>query len=168
MLHSFKLLFKIWVFQFYRLNGGFFLFFFILFFGIVHPPQLISYHISLIMGMIESPTFLTLVLFLWFLYNLKCIGFTLKSINNPENAMLCNLQTFSLWKQSLLFGICQSFHYLTVLIYSVFVAGFAFKENNLSVVFIIILYQVIICLLSVLIYLYKLNNLPVQAILKSL
>jgi hypothetical protein len=168
MLYSFKLLFKIWVVQFYKLNAGFFLFFFILFFGIVHPPQLISYHISLIMGMLESPAFLTLVLFLWFLYNLKCIDFTLKSINSPENAMLHNLQTFRLSKQSFLFGICQSFHYLPVLIYSIVVTGFAFKENNLLLVFILIIYQVIICLLSVFIYLYKLNNLPVHAILKRL
>jgi hypothetical protein len=167
MLSSFKLLFKIWVIQFYKLNAGFFLFFFILFFGIVHPPELISYHTSLIMGMIQSPVFLIMVLLLWLLYNSKCIGFTIKTINSPENDVLYNLQIFSLWKQFLLFGVCEAFYYLPVLIYSAFVIGFAFKENNRPLAFILIVFQVFVCLLSALIYLYKLNQIKRPGILKN-
>ncbi|MEJ0102773.1 MAG: hypothetical protein WDO19_09550 [Bacteroidota bacterium] len=66
------------------------------------------------------------------------------------------------------FGMCQVFHYLPVLVYSVFVIGFAFKENNLFLVFILVTYQVAVSLLSVFIYLYKLNYLPVHGILKRL
>lgn len=70
---------KIFTRRFYIQNTGFFLVLFYLLFGVVNGSNLISYHRSLIMGFLESYSFLFLVLLLWTSYALKCAGFMLKT-----------------------------------------------------------------------------------------
>lgn len=158
MPYSFRILLKIWVTQFYKLNAGFFLFFFILFFGIVHPPELIPYHVSLIRGMIHAWQFMLVILAVWFLYSTKCVGFCLRSLEKPENSFLHSFQVFSNTKQFILYVICHFLLYLPVLIYSAFVTVFAFKEYVTTTAVLVIIFQVAVLLGGAFIILNRINT----------
>jgi len=88
MRASFRLLLQSLVKPFYRQNAGFFLFLFLVFFGVVAPSQQLSYHYSLIRGLLDSPVFLGIVLAAWFLYALKCHNWVAASMASPELAFL--------------------------------------------------------------------------------
>ncbi|MBC9930374.1 hypothetical protein [Chitinophaga qingshengii] len=73
---------KIFTAQFYIQNTGFFLVLFYLLFGVVDSGSLLNYHRSLMMGFLEGSSFLLLVLALWALYGLKCVGFMMKVLQS--------------------------------------------------------------------------------------
>jgi hypothetical protein len=87
--------FKILVKSFYQQNAGFFLFIFVLFFGVVAPSQQLTYHYMLIRGMLETPLFLGIVLFIWLLYALKTSRFVLSVLDEPESHFLYSLVALS-------------------------------------------------------------------------
>lgn len=66
---------KLFVFQFYRMNAGFFLFWFLFFFGIVPPFNLYLYHTQLISFELSSYWMLACVMLCWSLYSRMCIRF---------------------------------------------------------------------------------------------
>src|ERR1700748_21351 len=80
---------------FYQQNAGFFLLLFVLFFGVVAPSEQLAYHYTLILGMLETPLFLGIVLFAWLLYGLKPIRFLLGSLDEPEASFLYKLAALS-------------------------------------------------------------------------
>ncbi len=84
---------RVLVFHFYRVNAGFFFFWFFLLFGV--PAQVLSFHLSLIQGMIQSYVFLACTLFIWLLYTLKCINYTIKQLNDPRQNFLIVLNTLT-------------------------------------------------------------------------
>jgi hypothetical protein len=143
MLTILRILLKIFVREFYAINAGYFLFFFILFFGVVSPGNLIFYHEALIMGMLDSVAFLTGVLLLWFSYNLKCIFFCAKVLNKPGSLFLANLYALPATAQLAVFLIVQLLLYLPVLIYSFFVIAICFRENHVSTGVSIIIFQLL-------------------------
>lgn len=59
---------RVLVARFYRQHAGVFLFFFLLFFGIVAPSQQVDYHYRLMMGILETPVLLVFVLLGWGVY----------------------------------------------------------------------------------------------------
>ncbi|WP_343745214.1 hypothetical protein [Chitinophaga sp.] len=69
---------KIFTTRFYIQNTGFFLVLFYLMFGVVDSGSLLNYHKGLMMGFLEGTSFLLIVLGLWALYCLKCVGFVMK------------------------------------------------------------------------------------------
>jgi hypothetical protein len=148
MVSIMRLFFRIFIRAFYIINAGYFLFFFILFFGLVSPTDLGFYHLSLILGMFNEPLFMGGVMLLWLFYNGKCILFVNNTINKPENNDLTNLQVFPFRQQFVLFGINQLLLYLPVLIYSGFVIALAFKYQHVGIAFILIAFQIINCVMG--------------------
>jgi hypothetical protein len=72
--------------SFYIQYAGFFLFLFIVFFGIVAPSQQPAYHYALIRGMLAAPVFLWLVAGCWLLYAIKIVQFVRRVLESPEGA----------------------------------------------------------------------------------
>lgn len=111
--------------NFYRQNAGFFLFLFIVFFGVVAPSQQLGYHYALIRGMLAAPVFLLIVCFGWLLYAGKVVAFVSGLIYSPEYLFLYQLKGLSpghcfrvLWRM-------QNLLFLPVSAYAVAIAGVA-------------------------------------------
>jgi hypothetical protein len=83
---------KTLVFSFYRQHAGFFLFLFIVFFGIVAPSQQLAYHYALIRGILAARVFLAVVGFAWLLYAWKVVQFVLRVLNSSEGLFLTRLR----------------------------------------------------------------------------
>lgn len=77
---------KILVTAFYREHAGFFLFVFLVFFGVVQPSAQLYFHYALIRGILEIPAFMGLVALAWGLYGLRVRRFILQTLGDP-NAM---------------------------------------------------------------------------------
>src|SRR5919112_5834252 len=86
MIIAIRILQKVLVNYFYQANSGLFLFAFFVLFGL--PVYPVAFHLSLITGFLKSQEFLGLVMFVWFLYNLKCLDYILKQLNNSRQAFL--------------------------------------------------------------------------------
>src|SRR5580692_11569119 len=78
--------------SFYLQHAGFFLFLFVIFFGIVAPSQQLGYHYALIRGILGAPDFLLLVAFAWLLYAWKVVQFVIRVLDSPEGLFLCHLR----------------------------------------------------------------------------
>jgi hypothetical protein len=125
----FSILQRVLVNHFYKVNVGFFMFLFFILFAVVSGGQLISFHLSLIHGMIQSFVFLGCVIFIWFLYTLKCINYITKQLNEPRQHFLSILNRLSEPEQFLYLLFVQVMVYLPVLIYAAIVARIAAKEH---------------------------------------
>lgn len=136
----------LWVLPFYKLNRGFFLFFFLLFFGVVQPGSLASYHLHLILGILSSPVALILVFIFWLLYYWKCVSYCLVQIESGEGQFLYTIQML---KAKLLIPLLAVvvLLYLPVLLYSLVVCWIAVSEGAyLTTAFILLLQVSFICL----------------------
>jgi hypothetical protein len=152
-----RIFFKLFIKQFYAINAGYFLFFFILFFGVVNPADLVFFHVSIMLGLFNSPVLMAVIMLLWLLYFSKCVFFGIKTINKPENNFLTNLQAFSFKRQWALFFFNVILLYLPVLIYSCFVVALAFKQQHAGIAFILIGYQLIVCSTGAFAWYFNLN-----------
>lgn len=125
MKATINILSKLFVARFYAINTGFFLFLFLLLFGVVQGGALISYHLSLMEFILSSPTSTIIAFAIWLAYNYKCLAFIHSIIRNPANHFLNCLQCHR--KRTLVFLIAAThlLLYLPVLLYSacVFVLG---------------------------------------------
>jgi len=79
---------KIVVKTFYREHAGFFLFVFLVFFGVVQPSTQLYFHYALIRGILEAPAFMALVAVAWALYGLRVRRFILQTLGAPESLFL--------------------------------------------------------------------------------
>ena len=84
---------KILLSAYYRQNAGFFLFLFVVFFGIVAPSQQLAYHYALILGMLAAPAFLFVVGVAWLLYAGKVFRFVTRVIDSREGLLLYQLKS---------------------------------------------------------------------------
>src|SRR5688572_28453657 len=152
-----RLFFRILIKEFYAINGGYFLFLFILFFGVVSPTDLGIFHESIILGMFNSPLFMGAVMLGWFLYSTKCLLFGNKILSKPENNFEANLQAFSFKQQWALFFVNFFLLYLPEVVYSCYEIALAFKHQS-ALAFILIGCQLAICITGALAWCYNLNN----------
>ncbi len=141
-------LMKVLVKQFYIINGGFLLFLFIFFFGMVNGGQLISYHQSLISAMLISPVFMGAVWFAWLLYNIKCIRFFTTSIRAANSTYIYALKSLPHSKQWILYGLISKLVYMPVLVYSFFVVYMAINKSMMLIALLVAIYQVLMIVLS--------------------
>ncbi|MFT3680503.1 MAG: hypothetical protein QM791_09540 [Ferruginibacter sp.] len=146
MRQIFTFLLKVFVKQFYIIHTGFFLFCFLFFFGIVSGDQLVTYHKSLILSMLSSPFFLVAVMMVWFLYNLKCIGFCMDTVKAGENHYLFNLKILPVTSQYILYSTIALQLYAPVLIYSGFVIYMALNTPLLAIA--VLLWQLLMIILG--------------------
>ncbi|MCW3089728.1 MAG: hypothetical protein JWP81_797 [Ferruginibacter sp.] len=163
-----SLLLKVLVKQFYIINAGFFLFLFFFFFGIINGGQLISYHQSLILGIISSPVFMGLVWLAWMLYNIKCIVFCNSIIKAEDSSYIFVLKALPAAKQFVLYSIVAALQYLPVLVYSFFVITMAFNRSMLLTGALVAIYQLLMIGLAAGILFITINkNMPSVWIAKA-
>lgn len=86
---------KILIRAFYREHAGFFLFVFLLFFGIVQPSTQLYFHYALIRGILLTPAFMGLVAFAWLLYGLRLRRFVRQTLEAPDAIFLYKLNAQS-------------------------------------------------------------------------
>jgi hypothetical protein len=136
---------KILVKDFYRQNAGFFLFLFVFFFGVIAPSQQLAYHYSLILGMLETPVFLAIVMVAWLLYATKTARFVLATLAAPESAFLYRLASLPLIRLTRISWKIQALLLLPIWSYSLAVSGVAgyrgYKVTALGVQ----VYMILLC-----------------------
>src|SRR4051794_25394355 len=94
------ILLRVWIQQFYQRNAGFFLFLFVVLFGVVQYP--LDYHFKLMEGIVTSYITLFIAIIIWILYAGKCGALVLKSIPE-ERVWLYELQAIG--RKRLLFSL---------------------------------------------------------------
>lgn len=142
--------------SFYQHNAGFFLFLFVLFFGVVAPSQQLAYHYSLIRGMLETPLFFRIVLFAWLLYALKTGRFVLSVLDERESHFLYDLVALSSGR---LFRLCfgvQGLLLFPVWGYSLAVTGVAVNSHAYGTALLVQVFMGIICTTGALCYRFRL------------
>jgi hypothetical protein len=151
---------KLFARSFYRVNTGFFLFFFFLFFGAVEGSSLVSYHLSLMNSILRSATIMWLIFGCWILYHLKCTVYFLKIINSNEGSFLLSLQAVSRRTQWVLFTLLYAAVYAPVLVYSLVLAFVGFSKGEFSSAASILMFQALSLFFFTSVVTYRLNHWP--------
>jgi hypothetical protein len=144
-----NILFKAWVQQFYQRNAGFFLFLFVVLFGVVQNP--LSYHYKLMQGIITSYTTLLFALIVWLLYACKCGTIILKSVAT-EKVWLYQLQAINAKQLFLLLTIVQAILFLPATIYILFTISIGIHVQQYVAVAVLCLFLLLIHVLSAALY----------------
>jgi len=143
--------------RFYEQNAGLFLFAFFLMFGIVESSQIVSYHLSLIAGIIESTLFLAFVNLAWLIYLLKSVQFVLSRLTLPENEFLFSIGLMDARSQSGVLLFTLFVMDLPVLVYSLIVVVVAVHSGHAFVGIYILSFHLVLLTLSTLIIQKKIN-----------
>jgi hypothetical protein len=155
------ILIRTFVKPFYRQNGGFFIFIFIILFGAVGRVDgagLFEYHFSLIRGMLKNPFVFLLILFLWLLYAKKCEQFILNILRRPDYAFLQILSTVKTKKIFVSLGMVQILLFLPVITYAMIIVVAGIYLHAYIACGILLLYLVFICLISTGWFVYLIQN----------
>ena len=153
-----KVLVRILVVEFYTRNAGQFLFIFFIMFGMVEGSQLLNYHLSLIIGVINSTLFYLGVLAVWLLYGIKSLQFVTSQLAKPEHSFFYALASLPPATQVLLFFIVHLLIQQPVWIYALAIVGVAFAQHNWFIGTEILVFNITLCFLLSIITVYKLNN----------
>lgn len=149
---------KLFVRSFYKANTGFFLFFFFLFFGSVQGGSLVSYHLSLMNGILGSSITLLVVLVCWLFYHVKCTAFFLRIINNEEGKFLLNLQAVQSPQQWLYFLLLYLLVYAPALVYSLVLVWVGYAKGAIFSATVILLFQALSIVFFTGVVHYRLNH----------
>jgi hypothetical protein len=150
---------KIFTTRYYTQNAGFFFLLFYFFFGIVPGGQLVSYHYTLIKGIVSNTEFLLLALFIWLLYNLKCLAYVEKTLAAKENTFLYG--TLGILEGSRKWRTLYWIHftlYAPVFIYSVIAILAACKLQFYVSAVIILLFNIVMTILPLFSYDHKIKH----------
>lgn len=150
MIIAIRILQKVLINFFYKVNAGLFLFGFFVLFGLPFSP--LAFHLSLISGIIQSQVFLAVVMLIWFLYNLKCLDYMLKQLHHPRQSFLFCFQNLSAKKTYLYMLYVQLFLYAPVLIYSAAIVWIAAKKQQYWCVTEIVFFSTIITAATAFVY----------------
>ncbi|UZR95768.1 hypothetical protein [Chondrinema litorale] len=125
-----KVLLKLIVAQFYKINGGFFLFWFIFLFGIIPPQYLIQYHYSLIQAQITSLDMTAISSILWLFYAAKCVLAAEKIIERYQSSFLHLLQQLTSKKLLTSLGIVHFLIFFPVSAYIILLVIIALLQGH--------------------------------------
>lgn len=160
------ILLKIWVQQFYQRNAGFFLFLFVVLFGVVQNP--LEYHYQLMQGIVTSYVTLTIAIIIWLLYACKCAMLVIKSITT-ERVCLSELQAIEGSQLMLLFTVVQILLFLPATIYILFTVCTGLLIQQYVAVILLCLFLIVIHGVVVVLYhKFLFNNTALQLFRKPL
>jgi hypothetical protein len=136
-----RVLNKVLVKKFYERNVGLLFFVFYLMFGVVESNQVISYHRSLIYGVLTSPVFLVGVMGVWILYSAKYLQLVLSELAEPHNQFLKDYsrlgKSHQFWPMLLSIVMMDQ----PVLLYSVFIVGVGIFSQQYVAVFLVFIFH---------------------------
>ena len=147
---------KVLVNYFYRINAGLFTFVFFVLFGAPSSP--LAFHYSLITGIIQSQTFLALVMLCWLLYNFKCLDYVLKQLQHQQQSFLFCLNCLSDKKNYLYQLFVQVQVYMPVLLYSIAIVVIGLKKHEYFSAFEVIIFNLVVVFATPLVYLQALKQ----------
>ncbi|MDQ6812208.1 MAG: hypothetical protein M3040_00485 [Bacteroidota bacterium] len=150
------ILHKVLVNYFYRVNSGLFVVAFFVLFGTPYSP--LTFHYSLITGIIQSQLFLGLVMLGWLLYNAKCVDYVLKQLQHSQQTFLFSLNALPIKKVYFYHVYVQVLVYLPVLLYSAAVVVIAFKKHAYIPGIEIMLFNLAIIFITPLLYVFALQQ----------
>lgn len=136
---------KVFITRFYTQNAGFFLFIFVMMFGIVQGGLLLRYHYQLIMGILQVPAAFAVALGLWTLYLFKCMKFVNKTIVASDGFFLRVLNELDNQKKFVLFLYIQFALYLPVILYGGAVTAIAVNHHYLFKAITIVIFELAVC-----------------------
>ncbi len=134
---------KVLVNHFYKVNAGFFLFAFFVLFGLPYQP--LSFHLSIINGIVQSQVFLGVVMLFWLLYIFKNIDYVSHQINEPRQTFLFCLNSLPGKSILLHFVFVQAMVFLPVLFYALAIMALAASKS----LHLVILEVFIFCVLAI-------------------
>lgn len=143
------ILLKVWVQQFYQRNAGFFLFLFVVLFGVVQNP--LAYHFQLMQGIVSSYTTLFIAVVIWILYAGKCGAIVIKSAAK-EKVWLYELQAVSTKKLLLSLGVVQALLFLPATVYILFTIGVGVYMKQYLAAVMLTLFLILIHVITVALY----------------
>lgn len=146
MKYSAQILFKVLIKQFYLRNGGFFLFLFVVLFGVAAQQGPVTLHYQLMQSILSSGTGLLAALALWVLYNLKCVSFVLNRIADEENVCLREMQALSPKTLFLLMFVLALSLFTPAFIYAIItiLIGLHFGKYYFSIIILIFLISILV------------------------
>jgi hypothetical protein len=147
---------KVLVNHFYKVNAGLFLFGFFVLFGLPYQP--LSFHLSLITGIIQSGEFLAVVMLIWLLYNVKCVDYILKQLRLPSQLFLFSLNSLSNKKIYLYMLYVQVQVYMPIIIYAGVIAFMAAKKYAYASMVLVILFNISTVAITAFIYFISLQK----------
>jgi len=143
---------------YYQQNAGFFLFIFVVLFGVLPPGQQFTFHYHLILGMLSTPAFFLFVLILWMMYALKTILFVMDLWRQSAFAFIYLVS--SLNRKSLITKLFQ-LHislYLPVGLYALCIIIIAFYKGNYMACAVLTGFNAGLCLFCSLFYQHVLKS----------
>ncbi|HWB27359.1 MAG TPA: hypothetical protein VG738_17915 [Chitinophagaceae bacterium] len=139
---------RVLVNYFYRINTGFFLLVFFIMFGI--PVNVAEFHLSLADGIIKNPSFLAVVMLVWFLYNGRCIDYVVKQLRHPQQQFLYCLHNVPYIRCYTYLLFVQLMVYVPVLLYAGFIVVVAVRgQYFISAAEVILFNAAIVCVTPV-------------------
>jgi hypothetical protein len=150
---------KIFTSRYYIQNAGFFFLLFYFFVGIVPGGQLLSYHYTLLTGIVRNVDFLLIAMGLWLLYNLKCMAFVQQTLSAKENLFLYGtLGVLDGRRKWITFYRVHFSLYTPVFIYCLLAILIAFKLHFYIAGISILLFNVLMTVLPLLSYDHYMRN----------
>jgi len=137
---------RVVVAQFYKQNSGLLLFIFFIMFGMVEGSQLVYYHLSLMTGIVQSTTFLGLVLLLWLTYAVKSSQFVVAQLAKPQNAFLFTLAAMPRTRQMVNLFATHVLIHLPVWLYAAATSLVAINQGRPAIALLILAFNIFICL----------------------
>jgi hypothetical protein len=119
-------------------------------FGLPNAP--LPFHVSIINGIVQSRLFLFIVIGVWALYNLKCIVYTLKQLEQSKQNFLHWLNALPAKRVFLCMLFVQVMVYMPVIIYSLAVMFIAFQKHYYLSAIEVLAFNLFALVMSALIY----------------
>jgi hypothetical protein len=153
-----QVLFKTLVARFYEANTGFFLMLFLVMFGILNGQATIELHHSIMRSIVSSYYWMGVAMLAWGVYNLKCMLFVVRALQEAQNKFLYRMQAVADKQQLPALLACHASLYLPVLAYAGFTVFVGIVEKQFAQAALIILFQPIMCIVGAAVYFRVINT----------
>lgn len=149
---------KVFTTRYYKLNTGFFLLLFILLFGLLNGQATIDLHHAIMQAITGSWAYCGIAMLVWTLYNIKCITFCIKELDEPKNMFLYSMQGLTNTKQYLLLLRTHATLYLPLLIYAAVTTCVGIAEHEYARTAVFLLFVTASCMAGAWVYRQKINS----------
>lgn len=153
-----RLLNKVIVTQYYKINTGFFLVLFLLLFGLLNGQATIDLHHFLMESIMSDYRFLLGAMALWLLYTIKSASYTHKELRNPSNAYLYTMHSMGNTRQFALWLLCHTQLMLPIFIYGGITISIGVINGQLGFATLFLVYQLVLCLVATLLSCNTINS----------
>lgn len=161
-----KVLNKVFVERFFVINAGFFLFLFLVLFGLLDGRSTINLHHAAMQGITQSFVFQACAMLVWIAYSFKCVSFSLGQLDKPDSGFLYELQALDDRTQFFALLQCHASQFSPLLLYAAITCAVGFKEGDVVLTTVFLLFQLVLCAASAWIVFNQVNSTWKQPVIK--